>query len=159
MCGDIMIIDLSKIIDSDIARMSLDSEVNIPESYLENSEIIALKNLKLTGELEKIEDQINITGELNGIMVLADSISLDEIDYPFKAEIDEEIDDFLEKSLNSLDITEILWQNIVLEVPLKLTNVSNFDEYHGDGWKLVSEDSIENTNNPFKELKDMLGKE
>ena len=159
MCGDIMIIDLSKIIDSDIARISLDSEVNIPESYLENSEIIALKNLKLTGELEKIEDQINITGELNGIMVLADSISLDEIDYPFKVEIDEEIDDFLEKSLNSLDITEILWQNIVLEVPLKLTSVSNFDEYHGDGWKLVSEDSIENTNNPFKELKDMLGKE
>ena len=159
MCGGIMIIDLSKIIDSDIARISLDSEVNIPESYLENSEIIALKNLKLTGELELIEDQINITGELNGVMVLADSISLDSIDYPFRAEIDEEIDNFLEKSSKSLDITEILWQNIVLEVPLKLTNVSNFDEYHGDGWKLVSEDSIENTNNPFKELKDMLGKE
>ena len=92
-------------------------------------------------------------------MVLEDSISLDEIDYSFKAEIDEEIEENLEKSLNVLDITEILWQNIVLEVPLKLTNVDNFDEYHGDGWCLVSEDSIKNTNNPFSELKDMMGKE
>ena len=34
-----------------------------------------------------------------------------------------------------------------------------FDDYHGDGWRLVSEDSKEITNNPFKELKDMLGEE
>ena len=154
-----MLIDLTKIINSNIARISLDGEVKIPDEYLEKSEIVALKDLKLTGELEKIEDQINITGTLEGTMVLEDSISLEPIDYPFKVEIDEEIDDFLEKSINILDITEILWQNIVLEVPLKLTNVENFDEYHGDGWRLISEDSIENTNNPFKELKDMLGKE
>ena len=154
-----MLIDLTKIINSNIARISLDGEVKIPDEYLEKSEIVALKDLKLTGELEKIEDQINITGTLEGTMVLEDSISLEPIDYPFIVEIDEEIDDFLEKSINILDITEILWQNIVLEVPLKLTNVENFDEYHGDGWRLISEDSIENTNNPFKELKDMLGKE
>ena len=154
-----MLIDLTKIINSNIARISLDGEVKIPDEYLDKSEIIALKNVKLIGELEKIEDQINITGTLEGTMVLEDSISLEPIDYPFKVEIDEEIDDFLEKSINILDITEILWQNIVLEVPLKLTNVENFDEYHGDGWRLISEDSIENTNNPFKELKDMLGKE
>lgn len=159
MSGDIMLIDLTKIINSNIARISLDGEVKIPDEYLEKSEIVALKDLKLTGELEKIEAQINITGTLEGTMVLEDSISLEPIDYPFKVEIDEEIDDFLEKSINILDITEILWQNIVLEVPLKLTNVENFDEYHGDGWRLISEDSIENTNNPFKELKDMLGKE
>lgn len=47
----------------------------------------------------------------------------------------------------------------VLEVPLKLTNVEDFNEYQGDGWKLVSEDSIKNTNNPFSELRDMMGEE
>ena len=159
MCGDIMFVDLSKIINESIGRVELNSSIIIPDEYLEKSEIIKLKDLKMIGLLEKIEDQINIKGVLEGIMVLEDSISLEPTDYPFKAEIDEEMDSFLEKSSNILDITEILWQNIVLEVPLKLTNVSNFDEYHGDGWKLISEDSIENTNNPFKELKDMLGKE
>ncbi len=159
MSGDIMFVDLSKFINESIARINLDSSVEIPKELYSNSGIIELKDLKFNGELEYIEDEINIKGILSGIMVLEDSISLDLIDYHFQAEIDEEIEENLEKSTNILDITEILWQNIVLEVPLKLTNVSNFDEYHGDGWCLISEDSIENTNNPFKELKDMLRKE
>ena len=67
--------------------------------------------------------------------------------------------DFSEKIENTLDITDILWQNIMLEVPLRVSNVENFTEYQGDGWRLVDEDSIKNTNNPFKELKDMMGEE
>ena len=47
----------------------------------------------------------------------------------------------------------------MLEVPLRVSNVENFNEYQGDGWRLVDEDSIKNTNNPFKELKDMMGEE
>jgi len=92
-------------------------------------------------------------------MVLEDSISLDPIDYPFSMEIEEELEDFSEKMENTLDITDILWQNIMLEVPLRVSNVENFNEYQGDGWRLVDEDSIKNTNNPFKELKDMMGEE
>ena len=159
MCGDIMFVDLSKVLNESIARINLDSDVNIPKELYENTEILELKELHFSGKLEIIEGEISIKGLLKGIMVLEDSISLDAIDYHFEAEIDEEIEENLEKSSNTLDITEILWQNIVLEVPLKLTKVHNFDEYHGDGWQLISEDSIENTNNPFKELKDMLGKE
>ena len=159
MCGDIMFVDLSKVLNESIARIKLDSDVNIPKELYENTEILELKDLKFSGELEIIEGEISIKGLLKGIMVLEESISLDEIDYHFETEIDEEIEENLEKSSNTLDITEILWQNIVLEVPLKLTKVENFDEYHGDGWQLISEDSIENTNNPFKELKDMLGEE
>ena len=74
-------------------------------------------------------------------------------------EIEEELEDFSEKMENTLDITDILWQNIMLEVPLRVSNVENFNEYQGDGWRLVDEDSIKNTNNPFKELKDMMGEE
>lgn len=159
MSGDIMFVDLSKIINESIARIKLNSKVEIPKELYSNSEILELKDLNFDGEVEYIEGQINLKGILSGIMVLEDSISLEPTDYHFQAEIDEEIEENLEKSANILDITEILWQNIVLEVPLKLTNVSNFDEYHGDGWCLISEDSIENTNNPFKELKDMLRKE
>jgi uncharacterized protein len=96
---------------------------------------------------------------VSGIMVLEDSISLDPIDYPFSMEIEEELEDFSEKMENTLDITDILWQNIMLEVPLRVSNVENFNEYQGDGWRLVDEDSIKNTNNPFKELKDMMGEE
>ena len=92
-------------------------------------------------------------------MVLEDSISLEPIDHQFSCQIEEEFEENDENLENILDITDILWQNIVLEVPLKLTNVEDFNEYQGDGWKLVSEDSIKNTNNPFSELRDMMGEE
>ena len=154
-----MNIDITSLNESLISNIDIDSNVIIPEELYKNTEIIELKDLRFKGNLERIEEELTLKGTLTGIMVLEDSISLDKIDYSFTSEIDEEIEENIEKTQKSLDITQVLWQNIVLEVPLKLTNVNSFDEYHGDGWKLVSEDSIKSTNNPFNELKDMLGKE
>lgn len=140
--------------------IDIDSEVVIPNDRFSNTEILDLKNLKLQGSIVRnSSDIITLKADLSGIMVLEDSISLEHIDHQFFCQIEEEFEENDENLENILDITDILWQNIVLEVPLKLTNVENFNEYQGDGWKLVSEDSIKNTNNPFSELRDMMGEE
>lgn len=140
--------------------IDIDSEVIIPNDRFSNTEILDLKNLKLQGSLVRnSSDIITLKADLSGIMVLEDSISLEPIDHQFSCQIEEEFEENDENLENILDITDILWQNIVLEVPLKLTNVEDFNEYQGDGWKLVSEDSIKNTNNPFSELRDMMGEE
>ncbi len=140
--------------------IDIDSEVVIPNDRFSNTEILDLKNLKLQGSIVRnSSDIITLKADLSGIMVLEDSISLEPIDHQFSCQIEEEFEENDENLENILDITDILWQNIVLEVPLKLTNVENFNEYQGDGWKLVSEDSIKNTNNPFSELIDMMGEE
>ena len=154
-----MIIDITTLNLEGISRIDIDGLVNIPEELYINTDIVELDNVKFKGYLEAIEGEITLKGNVNGTMKINDAISLELLDYDFDAEIDEEIENFQQNSTNTLDITDVLWQNIMLEVPLKLTQVESFDEYHGDGWKLVSEDSIENTNNPFKELKDMLGEE
>lgn len=140
--------------------IDIDSEVIIPNDRFSNTEILDLKNLKLQGSIVRnSSDIITLKADLSGIMVLEDSISLEPIDHQFSCQIEEEFEENDENLENILDITDILWQNIVLEVPLKLTNVEDFNEYQGDGWKLVSEDSIKNTNNPFSELRDMMGEE
>ena len=154
-----MEIDISKLYNHTLSTLDINKEVIIPEEYFKNTDILELKNVTFKGDIQNLEEVFNLKGTVTGIMVLEDNISLDKIDYNFSAEIDEEIEENQENSSNILDITDVLWQNILLEVPLKLTNVTNFDEYHGDGWKLVSEDSIENTNNPFKELEEMLREE
>ena len=154
-----MIIDITTLENEGISRIDIDGKVNIPEELYINTDIVSLKNVRFDGYLESIEGEITLKGIINGTMKINDAISLELLDYDFSTEIDEEIENFQKNSTNTLDITDVLWQNILLEVPLKLTTVESFDEYHGDGWKLVSEDSIENTNNPFKELKDMLGEE
>lgn len=140
--------------------IDIDSKVTIPSDKFHDTEILELKGLRLCGRVVRnSSDIITLEADLSGIMVLEDSISLEPIDYKFSCQIDEKFEEFNENLENILDITDILWQNIILEVPLKLTNVENFNEYQGDGWKLVSEDSIKNTNNPFSELRDMMGEE
>ena len=63
------------------------------------------------------------------------------------------------KSKNTLDILAILWENIVLEVPLQFTKVEDFSKFRGDGWKLVSENELTESNNPFSELLDKMKEE
>lgn len=54
-------------------------------------------------------------------MVLLDSVSLEELDYPYDINIDDEITDFIEKNQNALDINEfcgkILYWKSQLDIP------------------------------------------
>ena len=155
-----MELDLMKIRTGLADSLDIYQAFEIPEDLYKNSAIIKLKDLILKGRVFKDStDIITLQATMSGIMIIEDSISLEPINYEFSCELDEELQETLEKLENSLDITDILWQNIMLEVPLKLSYVENFDEYQGDGWKLVDEDSIKSTNNPFNELKDMMGEE
>lgn len=140
--------------------LNISGEFIIPKEKYQNTDILEFKSLSLDGSIiRESSDIIALKAKLSGIMVLNDSISLEPIDYVFSCQIDEELAEKTENLENTLDITDILWQNIILEVPLKFSKVKNFNEYQGDGWKLVDEDSIKSTNNPFSELKDMIGEE
>ena len=155
-----MKLDLTKLYAGTENIINLHEDVQIPKEMYEKMSILELTDVKLDGMVYK--DSMNtviLNANVSGIMTLEDSISLDPIPYPFSCELEEELQEFGEKTENILDITDILWQNIMLEVPLKISHVEDFNEYQGDGWKLVSEDSMKNTNNPFNELKDMMGGE
>ena len=47
---------------------------------------------------------------------------------------------------------QFLCENIVLEIPLQFTKVKDLSKFHGDGWKLIREDELTNSNNPFSDL-------
>ena len=70
-------------------------------------------------------------------MKICDSISLEEIFYPFDFIIDDEITDFIQNDQNNLDIMEFLWQNIVLEVPIRYT-LCDAEKLKGDNWRVLS---------------------
>ena len=131
----------------------LNEIVNIPKIYFESSSVKKLDNIKVEGKLYyDPEDNLYADVVISGNMVLADDISLEEVLYPFSIEYNDILDENLKNNQNTLDLFEFLWENIVLEVPLKFTKVTNLSEFHGDGWKLISEDEISNKNNPFSDL-------
>ena len=74
-------------------------------------------------------------------------------------EYDDIIDENCKKRENILDIFQFLWENIVLEVPLQFTKVDDLSKFHGDGWRLIDEDELNKSNNPFSDLLKEFDKE
>ena len=146
--------DLKKLLLQD--NIDIDQDIEFNED-LSNTNLKSIKSAHVKGNIHRnTEDEYIINLEASGIMEVEDSISLESIDYPFDVVIDE-IETF-ENHQNYLDIMELLWQNIVLEIPSRITNVNDLSSYHGDGWKVVDEEeSI--TYNPFQELKEKLEEE
>ena len=152
-----MQIDISKLLNSYVDVIEINELVNIPEELLKNSLIIQLKDVKLIGDLIlDEEDNLNLTGALSGIMILKDDITLEPVEYNFNTDLEE----ILEKNKNILDITDILWQNILVEIPSKVRSTDEDINLEGDGWRVISEAQFErernNKNNPFSNLEELL---
>ena len=150
-------IDLSLLHSNTIDKIEINEEYELDKSYYENTDIKSLDKIKVKGIITKKDDEedyINCT--ITSSMVIPDSISLEDIKYPFEVEYDDYLDKNYLKNENLLDIYEFLWENIVLEIPLHFTKVEDLSKFQGDGWKLISEDELSNKNNPFSDLlKDM----
>lgn len=141
----------------------LNEKINFEKSLYQNTDIRELKDLNLTGEITKNMDQeISLHVNLKGIMVLPDARTLEDIELPINIKIDEKIDEtnefcqeYFEKSKNTLDIMGILWENIVLEVPISISMSEN-TTMEGNGWELVEEkkESIDPRLAPLRKLLD-----
>ena len=59
---------------------------------------------------------------------------------------------------NMLDLRSIVWENIVLEVPLRVIKEDASFIKQGDGWNLVDKYESQ-TNSPFSELSNLLDME
>ena len=163
-----MNIDLTKLVTSYVEEIEVSGEVIIPDNMFEGTEVRALRDVKFTGSITKLCDgDYQISGNLSGIMVLPDDITLEDIDVKFESIIEENFSEFCkpeEKNLeiiqNRLDITEFLWQNILVEIPLKVVSEkSSGITLKGDGWRLITEEELEkekSNNSPFSELSKMF---
>ena len=143
-------------------KINIDNEVNISEELLSTSTIRRLYNVRFNGYIDKlIDDTYELVGTLSGIMIIPDDITLEDFEYNFTSEIEENIDETRINYQKSIDITEDLWQNILVEIPLKAVNEKNKNiKLEGDGWRLISEEDLENTkNNPLSSLEEMFRKE
>lgn len=154
-----MKIDISKLLIRHIDSIKINDMVDISDVLLESTLIFKLKNVQFNGELFLDEDnKLNLVGKLTGIMTLHDDITLEPFDYEFNTEIEE----ILEKSKNILDISDILWQNILVEIPSKVRSTDEVINLEGDGWRVISEEQYELErnayNNPFANLNELLSK-
>jgi uncharacterized metal-binding protein YceD (DUF177 family) len=152
-----MKIDITKLLNAYTDEIEIQQSINIPQELLNKSLITSLKDVVLNGEITIDEDDnLNLTGQLSGIMILKDDITLAPVEYNFNTDLEE----ILEKNENILDITEILWQNILVEIPSKVRSTDEDINLEGDGWRVISEEQFvkeqNKSNNPFANLDELL---
>lgn len=146
-------------INLNLLPKEINEELIITKNYYELSDIKDLSPVKVLGIIKyNASDEIAINLNVSGTMKLTDAITNDLIDYPFSFEIDEileslegESEKYFEKNQNILDIIEFLWENIVLEVPIRITNEENV-HLSGEGWELNNVSSKDEIDPRLQEL-------
>lgn len=89
-----MNIDLSLLYSNATDEIDISNVYSIPKKYITNSDVLALDNIEVKGIITKEEDELYVKMQINGVMLLKDSISLEPVEYPFSLEYD----DFLEEN-------------------------------------------------------------
>ena len=161
-----MNIDLNPLHNNRVSEIDISNTYNIPKEYIYEESVLEANNIVVNGKIylkeidenDYLDDYLECT--IKGKIKVEDSISLEPIDLDIDIEYDDFIDENYKKDENTLDILRLLWENIVLEVPLQFTRVNDLSKFHGDGWKLISEEELKHSSNPFSELlKDFDNKE
>ena len=126
------------------SKLNVDEIVVFDNKYFEKSEIRNLKDVNVSGLISiDYEDSLILELKINGTMILPCAVTLKDVPYEFDIEIEENIGKFEEiykNNKNTLEISDILWENIVLEIPIRVVSESaEPSNTSGDGWELISE--------------------
>lgn len=159
-----MNIDLIRLNNNIISNIEVDEVYSFKPEELEGTEIIRLDDIKISGNIYKNAlDDVELNLNVKGVMVLPCALTLKEVDYPFDIDIEGSAIELLENMeeneinfQNTLDILPIIWENILMEVPMRVISPDvdpDKFEAEGEGWKYITE---ENTVSPLSELMDII---
>ncbi len=98
-------------------------------------------------------------------LILSDARTLKEVSYPIFLDFNEKISEeseicgrFLENSQNTLDILGVLWENIVLEIPISYTESEELNIV-GNGYQVNGNESEKSMDPRLAPLLELLDKE
>lgn len=157
-----MKIDLTKLIYNNLYKIPVKGEIIIPDEMLENTDIRKISKVEVEGFILNNEEEYELDINVSGVMILPCARTLKDVNYPFNIKINEVIgendDNSLEIIQNRLDIFPIVWQNILVDVPLRvLAPDAKEESLEGDGWRLITEDTNEEAIDPrLAKLKDYI---
>ncbi|WP_411682984.1 YceD family protein [Clostridium thailandense] len=123
-----MKLDISDLLKKETARREIHLELN-EESYFDGRETIKfLQPIKFNGILDKVGDVINLTGTVNTLLELTCSRCIEKFSYAVELNIEEKFtnhdgvnkdDDVIFIDSDTIDITEIIENNIIVTLPIK----------------------------------------
>ena len=157
-----MIVDLTRLFSR------IEKEVVVNEIYsfteLEGTGVTSIDNVSISGVINlNALNEPYVSLDVEGVMIIPCAITLKPVEYPFFIKIEGDLEEIAEESpekyinsKNSLDILPIIWENILMEIPMRVVSEGADDvTLEGDGWKFITGDEkVENSE--LSKLKDLL---
>ncbi len=159
-----MNIDITRLKSGIDSQVEIDMLYSFDKEMLKKTDIISLDNISVKGYITSNSiDDYDLDVNVDGIMVLPSSLTLEPTDYKFSIKIEgnmdellKEINETLKKNQNTIDILPIIWENILMEIPIRVVGDKNQSlQMEGDGWKLITEEE-KKLNPELQKLKDLL---
>lgn len=118
------------------------------EAFRHVNTLLDLKPVHVEGKGRLIlsEQRLYVDLKVSGTMILSCAVSLEEVPYPFETESTEIFsfakvqpdEDVHEAKKDTVDITPIVFQNIVMEVPTRVVKEGATLKTEGNGWKVIN---------------------
>lgn len=123
-------------------RVDFDFETDL-EGY-ENEDIKKIENLRCSGFIiDNATEEYELSLHIEGRLILKSAINESDVPYDISIDFEEMVENLVEihkNSSNSLDILPIIWENILLEIPIRATNSDDeFERVAGEGWEILTE--------------------
>ena len=144
-----MLLDLTKLQNRKENELIFNEVITLDNELYKDTDIRELSPLDVSINIQRITDSAyNMDLYIKGEMTLPCSVTLKDVKHPFEVQtevkvsnIDENDEECVKIIQNNIDIIPIIWQNIVLEIPLRVVSEDISDSpVSGDGWKLIRED-------------------
>ena len=134
-----MKLDLRKLYS--LKKIDINEDIVFNNIDYKKMNITKINDIHATGYAKvNYEDNIELELDVNGSLVMPCAITLEDVIVPINVHISEEI---LENTLNNdffLDLLDILWENIVLEIPIRVVKEgAKLESQKGVGWEIISE--------------------
>ena len=155
-------IDLTKLIYGGLYKIPISGEIMVSDDILNGTDIRKISPIKVSGYISNNDEDYELNINVTGTMILPCARTLKDVEYPFNIDIDEIIgendDNSLEIIQNRLEIFPIIWQYILVDVPLRVLHPDAKEEsLEGDGWRLITEDDEKEVIDPrLAKLKDYI---
>ncbi len=167
VAGDIMEYNLLRLKNNLEKFIPIDEIYSFSQDELQGTDVISLDDVKVLGEITKDAlDNLCLNVDVNGVLVLPCAITLKPVNHSFNIKIEGNIDELIgenEKSVkkdeNTLDILPIIWENILMEIPMRVVSNGAEEELSslgGNGWRVITEQEDNDINPELAKLKDLL---
>jgi len=145
---------IAKLIKESAAEIRVDEEVDFSDAAKQNSDIIKMSKVLVTGKgffyptTRTMEFNLKIKGE----MTLSCALTLDDVIHPFEAKLEpvftwdqEKYDESSEEHLvkDTIELAPVIWQEIVVHIPLRVIKDGAYDELAKQGIEILSEADLE----------------